>query len=207
MDEVDWGTVNCGMQPAEIGRLVPDDLYPLHPERIHQASGKPESGPWVIFERPKTFEYAEWILFDEVHELLRWGIRRSQACSGNVIVCNEKGMSWYQDDKRNAAQRMTKWWGEVSNGKTITGVGVITRVQRIDPTFPKHPLKNLRKVLPNLLRQKYGSEIADLSNARRVSRTSVTNRYSDPRFETLKAAIIDLRPKLQPFLDELAKNS
>ena len=198
--------VNCGMQPAEIGRLVPDDLYPSHPERVDQATGTPEAGSRVIFERPKTFEYGEWILFDEVHKLLEWGIQRSQDYGGNVIICNDKGMPWYRDDQRNAAQRMTKWWGEVPNGKTVTGVGVITRVQRIDPSFPKHPLKNLRKVLPSLLRQKYGCEIADLSNARRVSRTSVTNRYSDPRFETLKTAILELRPKLQPLLDELAKD-
>ena len=97
-------------------------------------------------------------------------------------------------------------WGRVPNGKTVTGVGVITRVQRIDPNFPKHPLKNLRKVLPNLLRQKYGDEIADLSNARKVTRTSITNRYSDPRYAALKAAILELRPQLQPLLDELAKD-
>ncbi|WP_146583108.1 hypothetical protein [Neorhodopirellula pilleata] len=187
--------------------MVPDDLYSLHPERIDQATGMPEVGPWVIFERPKTFEYGEWVLFKEVQELLKWGIQRSQACGGNTILCNKKGVSWYQDHRRNAAQRMTKWWGEVPNGKTITGVGVITRIQRIDAAFPKHPLKNLRKVLPNLLRQDYGSEIADLSNARRVARTSVTNRYSDPRYATLKMAILDLRPKLQPLLDELAKDS
>ena len=64
----------------------------------------------------------------------------------------------------------------------------------------------LLHVLPNLLRQKYGDEIADLSNARRVSRRSITNRYSDPRYATLKAAILDLRPQLQPLLDELVKD-
>ena len=52
-------SINCGMQPAESGRLEVDDYFQVHPETGVQ-------GDWIIFDRPKTLEYGEWILWPEV---------------------------------------------------------------------------------------------------------------------------------------------
>ena len=87
-------------------------------------------------------------------------------------------------------------------------MGVITKVQRDDKEFPRHTIKYLRKILPNLVRPKYGKEIADLINARKVDRSGRldgrdTDRYADRLYDEAAAAIMSLQDHFRPFLDAL----
>ena len=64
-------SVNCAMQPAEIGRLEADDCYQEHPETQ-------QKGHWIVLDRAKTHEYGEWLLWPEVAELVLWGKQRAE---------------------------------------------------------------------------------------------------------------------------------
>ena len=152
--------VNCGGQPSEIGRIEVADVYQVHPETGLE-------GPFVIFDRPKTGEYGEWVLWPEVAQLVTWGIARAQRLGVERLICGENGEPWYREDWANRAVRFGKWWGAVP-GKTERHKGVITKIIEKQPEFPRHSIKYLRKILPQAVRPKWGREIADLANARHV---------------------------------------
>ncbi|GEM_PF-476939 len=193
-------SVNCAMQPAEIGRLEVDSCFRKHPDTEQE-------GDWVIFDRPKTFEYGEWSLWPEVAKLMWWGVERANALGCERLVVSDSGLPWYREDWTHPHANFAKWWQSVPSGKT-THVGVITKVQRDDKEFPRHTIKYLRKILPNLVRPKYGKEIADLINARKVDRSGRldgrdTDRYADRLYDEAAAAIMSLQDHFRPFLDAL----
>ena len=203
-------SVNCGMQPAEVGRLECLDYFPQHPETD-------EIGDWVIFDRPKTMEYGEWILWSEVATLLRWGIARAKSIGADRVVVSDTGVPWYHDDWQNPETQFAKWW---QAKKSLKGKpdkrdyheGVVTRLSRTLDDFPRHTLKTLRKILPNTVRRKFGAEIADLLNARTVDRKGNrggrdTDRYSDRLYEEAAEAIRFHEQTFRPFLDALREDS
>ena len=195
--------VNCGMQPAEIGRLETDDFFTVHPETE-------ESGDWVIMDRPKTGEYGEWILWPEVAALLKWGIERANRLGSSLIIVDEKGRPWYVEDWSNPETNFGKWWQEKQTKKN-RHEGVATRLSRTIDGFPRLTLKTLRKILPNLARPKFGKEIADLLNARKLDKSGNrggrdTDRYSDRLYEEANQAILELETVMRPFLDALRKD-
>lgn len=194
--------VNCGMQPAEIGRLEVQDFYSKHPETD-------EVGDWVIFNRPKTHEYGEWILFPEVAALLRWGIQRANEIGTDRIIVSKEGVPWYREDWSNPETRFAKWWQAVPT-KNDKHEGVVTKLERT-VGLPRLTFKTLRKILPNLVRPKFGEEIADLLNARKLDRDGNqngrdTDRYADRLYDEGKKAILRLNETLRPFLDVLAED-
>ena len=76
--------------------------------------------------------------------------------------------------------------------------------------FPRNTIRTLRKILPSMIRPKYGKEIADLANARRVEsggtvNGQITDRYADRRYDQLAEAIRELEIPFRPFLDALAE--
>ena len=77
--------------------------------------------------------------------------------------------------------------------------------------FPRHTIKTLRKVLPNLIRPLKGQEIADLANARKVDDNGTiggrdTDRYADRLYDNLADAIRELEREFRPFLNVLGKD-
>lgn len=196
-------SVNCGMQPAEIGRLEVADVFSIHPETEEQ-------GCWVIFDPPKTYEYGEWILWDEVAALLKWGIERATNLGAERIAVSDNGVPWYREDWTNPETRFGKWWQAIPTEKDHHE-GIVTRLSRTIDGFPRLTIKTLRKILPNQARPKYGAEIADLLNARRVNRSGNrrgrdTDRYADRLYDEAKQAILELETKFRPFLDVLRED-
>ncbi len=192
--------VNCAMQPAEIGRLEVDDCYRKHPETEQE-------GDWVVFDRPKTFEYGEWRLWPEVAELMWWGVERARSLGCERLIVSNSGLPWYREEWTHPHSQFAKWWQAVPSG-TTTHVGAITKVQRDDEDFPRFTIKYLRKILPNVVRPKYGKEIADLVNARRVDRSGriggrETDRYADRLYDKAAEAMAELQDHFRPFLDVL----
>lgn len=195
-------SVNCAMQPAESGRLEVDDFYTLHPE-----TGK--EGNFVIFDRPKTYEYGEWLLWDEVAELVQWGVARSERLGCERLLVTDKGKPWYNDDSRQSATKMSKWWQAIPTEKN-KHIGLVTRMNRDDPSFPRYPIKSLRKILPSWIRprREFGKELADLANARKIDddglrKGNVGDRYSDRPYDVLADVIRELESDFRPFLDAL----
>lgn len=196
-------SVNCGMQPAEIGRLEVHDFFTVHPETE-------EKGDWVIFDRPKTHEYGEWALWPEVAALLKWGIHRANGIGQERVVVTNSGVPWYREDWTNPETKFGKWW-QAMPSKTDKHEGVVTRLSRTVEGFPRCTIKTLRKILPNQARPKFGAEISDLLNARKINRSGNrggrdTDRYSDRLYDEAKAAIFGLEPNFRPFLDVLRQD-
>ncbi|MCR9209042.1 MAG: hypothetical protein NXI28_12485 [bacterium] len=193
-------SVNCAMQPAEVGRLEVDDYYTEHPE-----TGI--GGDWIVFERPKTHEYGEWLLWPEVAELVQWGVMRAKDIGSERLIVSKSGISWYREDWSNPETRFSKWWQAIPTEKD-KHIGVVTKLNRDVDGFPRHTIKWLRKILPNLVRPEYGKEIADLVNARRVDRSGRvagrdTDRYADRLYDKASDAIMKLQDHFRPFLEAL----
>ena len=203
-------SVNCGMQPAEIGRLERLDYFTHHPETDQAAD-------WVIFDRPKTLEYGEWVLWPEVAMLVRWGIERANRIGADRLVVNERGVPWYHEDWRNPETQFAKWWQVQKSDKSKNTnrdyhEGIVSRLNRTLDDFPRHTIKTLRKILPNTVRRKYGSEIADLLNARKVDRKGNqggrdTDRYSDRLYDEAAEAVRFHETTFRPFLDALREDN
>ncbi|MEM1224058.1 MAG: hypothetical protein AAGJ40_00070 [Planctomycetota bacterium] len=192
--------VNCGMQPAEVGRLEHEDFYLSHPETGAE-------GCWIVFDRPKTHEYGEWLLWPEVAELVTWGCDRAKRLGTQRLIITETGKPWYRDDWNNPATQFAKWW-QAKPSKSASTKGVVTKLSEKDNDFPRYTIKWLRKILPNLARPKYGKEIADLLNARKVDRSGRvagrdTDRYADRLYDQASKALMELESHFRPFLDAL----
>jgi hypothetical protein len=188
--------INCAMQPAELGRLEAVDYFTVHPETK-------EAGDWIIFDRPKTHEYGEWILWPEVAELLRDGIERSRKLNAERLIVAEDGLPWYREDWAHPEKNFADWWQA-----NKAPLGIVTRLSKERAGFPRHTIKMLRKVLPNLIRPAYGKEISDLVNARRVDGAGRiggrdTDRYADRLYGKVAEAIRSLEGQFRPFLNAL----
>jgi len=193
-------SVNCGMQPAESGRVEVLDFFESHPETK-------ALGGWIIFDRPKTGEYGEWILWPEVAELVRWGVQRAKRLNVERLLVSDKLVPWYKDGTRNPTTQIGKWWQAIPS-KSDPHEGIVTRLSRKLDGFPRHTLVYLRKILPSHIRPKFGKELADLANARSIGeggtvRGSITDRYADRRYEQLAEAIRELQTDFRPFLEAL----
>lgn len=203
--------VNCAMQPAEVGRIETPDFYTVHPE-----TG--EAGNWILFDRPKTHEYGEWTLWAEVAELVKWGIERVERLDssgkyeaspyyGVRLITDANGKCWYREKSAKPEYKFSKWW----NAKPVKNsrhCGIVTKMNLENPDFPRHTIIKLRKILPNLIRPKWGSEVADLVNARTIDAHGrhggrETDRYADRRYDDVAKALRDLEPTFRPFLDAL----
>lgn len=203
-------SVNCAMQPAEVGRLTVLDFYETHPESERVAN-------WVIFDRPKTHNYGEWILWDEVAALAEWGIHRAKSVAeqnavdsqddGQMIIVNEEGVPWYRSDWTNPSTKFANWW-QAKATKSSRREGIVSALARRDKNFPRHTVKSLRKILPNMIRPIHGKEIADLVNARAIDAGGRhggrdTDRYADRLYEKAVDAVLELRSEFEPFLKAL----
>ncbi|MBB02247.1 MAG: hypothetical protein CMJ47_06345 [Planctomyces sp.] len=195
--------VNCAMQPAEFGRVEIEDFYDVHPETGEKAN-------WIIFDRPKTHEYGEWLLWDEVATLVRWGIKRAKSLNSERLVVQNNGKHWYRDGTGNPAGRIGNWWQGRPCPGDPTHIGIVTKLERDVEGFPRYTIKTLRKILPHLIRPKYGKEVADLVNARHVDNDgriagSDTDRYADRLYDKVAEAIREMESHFRPFLDALGE--
>lgn len=193
-------SVNCAMQPAEVGRVEIDDFCNPHCE-----TGEP--GNWLIFDRPKTFEYGEWFLWPEVNNLVLWGIKRARKTDSDRLIVSDGGKVWYNENWTNPETRFAKWW-QAKPTKNSRHIGVVTKLQRDRDDFPRFTIKTLRKIVPNLVRPNWGREVADLVNARKVSDEgliagSETDRYADRPYDAVADALRHLEGEFRPFLDAL----
>jgi hypothetical protein len=198
--------VNCGMGPAEFGRVEVDDvlLNQRHPEA--HLLGIDWVANWIIFDRRKTGEYGEWLLWSPVADLLNWGMERNRSLGVKRLVVRDNGKNWYADHTENAAAYLGKWW-QSQPSKTDPHSGVVTAIAKEIEGFPRLTLKTLRKVLPNAVRPDYGKEVADLAVAHSLGRSAMVDRYSDKPYRKLHEAIRALEAKFAPFLDALSQDS
>jgi hypothetical protein len=196
--------VNCGMGPAEFGRVEIEDVLLNQPHPEARLLGIEHSASWLVFDRRKTGEYGEWLLWGPVADLLGWGIERSRSLGVNRLAVRDNGSHLYADHAKNAAIYISKWW-QAKPSKTATDCGVVTAIAKEVEGFPRLTVKTLRKVLPNAVRPDYGKEVADLAVAHSLGRSDMVDRYSDKPYGKLHEAIRAMEEKFAPFLDALSQ--
>lgn len=138
------------------------------------------------------------------------GVKRAEQLGATLIVVDNQGDPWYKEEWSNPETKFGKWW-QATQTKSSKHEGVVTRLNGSIDGFPRHTLKTLRKILPNLARPDFGSEIADLLNARKINSSGNrggrdTDRYSDRLYDEAKAAILELETAMRPFLDALRED-
>jgi len=198
--------VNCGMGPAEFGRVEIDDIFfnQRHPEA--NLLGLDWTANWLIFDRRKTGEHGEWLLWSPVADLLKWAVERSRSLGAKRVVVRDNGKCWYADHAENSASYLSKWW-QAQPSEADSHCGVVTAIAKEVAGFPRLTVKTLRKVLPNAVRPEFGKEVADLSVAHSMGRSAMVDKYSDKPYRKLHEAIRAMEQKFAPFLDALSQDS
>lgn len=110
-------------------------------------------------------------------------------------------------EQREAVVQRWHWKSGWQNWSVVTRQAV---PQRSNPHRDRYTIKTLRKILPHLIRPKYGKEVADLVNARHVDDDgriagSDTDRYADRLYDNVAEAIREMEPHFRPFLDALGE--
>ena len=199
--------VNAGMQAAECGRLIGDEYFATYPDSPLQFEGC--SKAFLIANRHKTGQSGEWLLWNETDALVKWLVHRATAYGNDYLFARSNGRPWYKAGGSNPAGKFTEWFSHERTGKSRQREGIVTRVRAKTPGFPRHPFKNIRKILPNHIRRMTkNADLADIANARRVDEDDrrggrTVNRYADENFIDLFHAIAELRETFEPFLEAL----
>jgi hypothetical protein len=204
--------INCGMGPAEFGRVEIGDCFinQRHPDA--DLSGIHDVATWVMFDRRKTGEYGEWKLWPPVAFLVAWAIERSQSLGASRLAVRDNGKPWYSDSAKNGSIHIGKWW-QGDPGHSVKGkkYGIVTKLADEIDGFPRLTVKTLRKVLPNTIRTQLDvksdkKELAQLAIMHTISRSAMIDRYSDRPYAQLHRALDQLADHFAPLLDALSSD-
>lgn len=189
--------LNCAMGAAELGRLRLCDFI-LHRKHEHASRldfSSSDSDSFLRCLRAKTTVFGEWLLWPETVQMIEWGIARRKRIPGDspdaVLVVSESGASWYSDGSKNPQVRFTNVWN-----------GLIRRVQKEKEheSFRRLPFGTLRDTLPDIIRHRFGDELASLCVAHgNVFRgDSLLDCYTNRPFGRLHKAIRELHNHFRP---------
>ncbi len=178
--------LNCAMGAAELGRLTTECLLLDHQheyaERLHFESTKADS--FERTHRPKTDVFSEHILWPETVEILRWAKQRSQKLGTDLIFVTKSGRPMYNESSSNPQSRFANMWKKLHK-----------RVKKQEgEKFPWLPFGTLRDTLPDMLRHRFGDELASLCLAHGTpsGADSLLDCYGNKPYGRLHNAIRDL---------------
>ena len=183
--------VNTGFGAGEVGCLLTKNihLYSAHPYADKLGIVSTDADSWVVGPRPsKTTVYSEHLLWSEVAAAVQ-----PYMDGREVLPINRVGKPWYRPDSKNAQSGFGNWWSRIINN-----------VVKDNPNFPKLPFGSLRDVLPNILRQKYGEEIASLClHHVKSGQDDLINSYANKPYARLFSATRELHEMFKPMLTQI----
>jgi hypothetical protein len=189
--------INCAFGAAESGRLFEQDCYlgKPHPRAASIKNHEFRAGDsYITFVRRKTGAVGDWLLWSPTVEMLRWGIARSNRCSGSgLLVVRETGRPLYDEDLKNAQAPFANLWR-----------GLINRVRRMeDSAFPYLPFGALRDTIADEIRQTYSDELASLvvAHGSPISEDELLDRYANRPVGRLFGALRELESFFKPVFD------
>ena len=134
---------------------------------------------------------AEWLLWPETAELLKWAIKRAKKLGTDLIFCTDKGTNLYRESSTNPQSGYQSRWKRV-----------IKRVKKKHPSFPYLPFGTIRDTMGNELRNRpeYGAELAYLliAHGTPYKGDDLLGCYTNKPFGRLHQAIREMRAFYEP---------
>lgn len=181
--------VNCAFGASEIGQwptcLIA--LYTPHPKADRVGIETTDADSWVVGPRPKTGVYGEHLLWPEVAAAVKPFLD-----GRSVLPITRRQAPWYRTHSSNPQSKFNRWWNVVLN-----------RVQKQHEDFPRLPFGSLRDVLPNVLRQEFGDDVASICLQHGKVEDDLLKCYANVPYKKLFHATTQLVPIFRPFLDQL----
>ena len=192
--------LNCGFAVSEFGTLRLNQIFQ------HQRHGfdnliNYQSNPsqsWIKRVRLKSKVYGEWLLWPETVAAIEWAIERRKKQpdfhADALLAMTDRNLPYYgQTDGGNNASRISKLWYR----------GLMDRIQKDMPTFPRLSPKCLRKTAGNLMRDIAGGEIMGvfLAHGQPVKTDDLAEQYSNRPFGKVFENLDVMRKRLQPLWD------
>ncbi len=182
--------VNCAFGASEVGQFPTSgySLFTAHPHADKLGIASTEADSWIVGNRPKTQVYGEHLLWSAVARAV------APFLDGRpVLPMTNKGKPWYRTLSKNNQSGFANWWGTLQ-----------AKIKAHHPDFPSLPFGSLRDLLPNILRQEFGNEVADICLQHGdPTEHNLLKCYTNVPFGKLFDATRQLEPMFKPFLDEI----
>jgi len=175
-----WLAMNCGMGPAEMGRLERTNL-------ILDGSGEfvidllPGEGI-LSFNRPKTGVYCEWLLWPETVEVVKSAITRAEELGSTLLFVSDDGTPMWKSQLENPSSAIRNQWHRLL--KAVEDQGV-----------PKLPFSTIRKQMAERIRREHGDDVARTFLGHMGNAVAI-NFYVVDRFRPLHEALRLLRSSM-----------
>jgi hypothetical protein len=195
--------LNCGFGAAEQGRIALKNLHlnQTHPnaELLSSLQGyqSNDNDSFLCMLRPKSGVYAEWRLWPQTVEVIKWARKRREEI-GNagpdaLLLITERGTPFLkQSSGGNRSQNFNRRWSDLTK-----------RVKADFPNFPVLSFGKLRKTAGNLVRVIADGEISGvfLCHGKPVETDDLSDVYTDRPFAKVFEALSRLEAKLTPVFD------
>ena len=189
--------LNCAMGAAELGRLRLCDFILLckheHASRLDFDSSEADS--FLRCLRAKTTVFGEWLLWPETVQMVQWSIARRKKIPDfgptAVLVASESGAPWYSEGSKNPQVRFTNVWNDLIRR---------VRKEKEHQDFRRLPFGTLRDTLPDIIRHRFGDELASLcvAHGNAFRGDSLLDCYTNRPFGRLHKAIRELHLHFVP---------
>ena len=188
--------VNCAFGASEVGQW-PMSLYALHTAHPHADKigiSSTDQDSWVTGNRPKpakngSANYGEHLLWPAVGDALV----RYKEDGRSVLPVWRTRNPWWNDKAQNKQSAFGNWW-----------YNLLDEVQKHDPDFSRLPFGSLRDTLPDVLRNRYDAEIAELVlQHQTLTKDPLLDCYTNRPFRRLFEATRDLETSFKPLLETL----
>jgi len=198
--------LNCGFKGAEQGTLRFDHLFLDRPHPHAAMIGdvaRFDLGPedrFILYSRNKSKVYGEFLLWQQTLDGLRWAVARQkricarQKIETSQLLLTEQGIPFFRrtESKKNRSQIFgTKW------------SGLIERIRKDHPEFPRYSFTTLRDTAADRIRHIAGGEVASvfLLHGKPVTKDNLLDLYTNRPFGEVFKALRQLEQDLKPVFD------
>lgn len=198
--------LNCGFKGAEQGTLRFEHLFldRHHPHAVtmQERTGfdlRPEDR-FVLYSRNKSKVYGEFLLWPQTIDGLRWAVDRHKR------ICRRKGI---ESSQLLVTDQGLPFYRRTSSGKNVTQIfinkwaGLMKRVRKDHPDFPRYSFTSLRDTAADRIRHIAGGEVAAvfLMHGKPVKKDDLLDLYTNRPFGEVFRALRQLGRDLQPVFD------
>ncbi len=198
--------LNCGFKGAEQGTLRFEHLFldrpHLHAVTMQERTGfdlRPDER-FVLYSRNKSKVYGEFLLWPQTIEGLRWAVARHRR------ICERKGV---EPSQLLITDQGLSFYRRTASGKNVSQIfinkwaGLMRRVCKDDPDFPRYSFTSLRDTAADRIRHIAGGEVAAvfLMHGKPVKKDDLLNLYTNRPFGEVFRALRQLGQDLRPVFD------
>jgi len=198
--------LNCGFKGAEQGTLRFDHLFLDRPHPHAAMIGdvaRFDLGPedrFILYSRNKSKVYGEFLLWQQTLDGLRWAVARQkricarQKIETSQLLLTEEGIPFFRrtESKKNRSQIFGNKWS-----------GLIERIRKDHPEFPRYSFTTLRDTAADRIRHIAGGEVASvfLLHGKPVTKDNLLDLYTNRPFGEVFKALRQLEQDLKPVFD------